>query len=67
MTQSGTIIRLVVPRGFGFIQPAHGGPDLFFHAKHCQLPFEQELLHRVVEFETMATAKGPAAINVREV
>lgn len=29
---TGTVTRLVRDRGFGFIQPAEGGSDLFFHS-----------------------------------
>lgn len=30
-TQTGTIIKLVINRGFGFIRPDSGSKDIFFH------------------------------------
>jgi CspA family cold shock protein len=36
MAEEGTIARLRPDRGFGFLRPATGGEDLFFHASEVQ-------------------------------
>ena len=49
----GTIARLVRDRGFGFIKPADGADDLFFHRSGCDhfTPFETLVEGDHVEFE----------------
>jgi CspA family cold shock protein len=65
---TGTVRKVVVDRGFGFIR-AEDGRDLFFHIKQTDpgLPFDDTLQERRVQFETVASEKGPKAINVRAV
>ncbi|EWC61036.1 Cold shock protein CspA [Actinokineospora spheciospongiae] len=67
MTQ-GTVKWFSGAKGFGFITPAGGGADLFFHhsAVHAYdpagLPDSQ-----AVEFEVGEGRKGPEATTVRAV
>ena len=60
----GTIRKLVMDRGFGFIQGAKG--DLFFH--HSQVEeskFEELQVGQTVDYEEGRGPKGPRAENVR--
>ena len=73
----GTVNSLRLDRGFGFIVAAgpisvRRGPrqrrsEIFFHSKDCraELPFDETLQERFVEFEVIQTPRGPQAINVR--
>lgn len=65
----GTISRLSIERGYGFIEPLDVGPDVFFHCKALapDLLFDEQLRGRRVVFETFTTGKGPRASNVRPV
>jgi CspA family cold shock protein len=52
-------------KGYGFIQPAEGGKDLFVH--HSQIAgegFKTLAEGAKVEFETREGTKGPEATNV---
>ncbi|WP_434444059.1 cold-shock protein [Lentzea sp. E54] len=65
MTQ-GTVKWFNGSKGFGFIAPAGGGPDLFVHHTEIQgyayqgIPDDQP-----VEFEVASGPKGPQAVSVR--
>jgi cold shock CspA family protein len=63
----GTIVRVRVDRGFGFIATPDQ-PDAFFHAKDVAdelLPFDERLQEMRVRFDVIGTDKGPRAKNVR--
>lgn len=62
----GTITRIVMERGFGFIGEA-GQPDVFFHASDLAdgMEFCEQLLELRVRFNIIATAKGLRAANVQ--
>jgi len=67
---SGTIVRIVMDRGFGFIKPDEGGSDIFFH--HSSLPeggFDALQEGQAVEFETGRDPRSdrPRATNVRPI
>ena len=60
----GTIARLT-DRGFGFITPANGDKDLFFHANSLVgVAYEELREGDSVTFEIEDGPKGPAASNV---
>jgi cold shock protein len=63
----GTISKVFADRGFGFIRRSAGSPDLFFHVRDLapELPFDETLTERRVEFEVEPSDKGPRAIRVR--
>lgn len=63
----GVISKLIVERGFGFIQPL-AGAEVFFHRTGLQAttrPFEELQVGDHVEFTEIESAKGPRAIEVR--
>ena len=62
----GTIIRLHLSRGFGFIASPNQ-PDTFFHCKDLAdgLPFDETLQELRVRFDIVTTAKGQRAASVR--
>ena len=63
----GTIKRLVMDRGFGFIDTG-GSNDLFFHMSALQGTTIEELSEgQRVEFEEGEGPKGPRAESVRPV
>lgn len=63
----GTVKKIVLDRGFGFIAKAAGGGDVFFHARDLSddLPFDEQLIERRVTFDVRQTEKGPRAGDVR--
>ena len=62
---TGTIKRLMVDKGFGFIA-AGGGVEYFFHRSACiGTSFENLREGQHVTFEVGQGAKGPRAENVR--
>lgn len=62
----GKIARLT-DRGFGFITPAEGDKDLFFHARSLVdgLMYDSLKEGEEVEFDVEQGDKGPSAVNVR--
>lgn len=65
---TGTIARIVMDRGFGFIKPDAGGSDVFFH--HTSLPqggFDGLQEGQAVEYEVSQDPRSdrPRADNVR--
>ena len=62
---TGTVKWFNDAKGYGFIQPAEGGKDLFVH--HSQIAgegFKTLAEGAKVEFETREGSKGPEATNV---
>ena len=62
---TGTVKWFNDAKGYGFIQPAEGGKDLFVH--HSQIAgegFKTLAEGAKVEFEKREGAKGPEATNV---
>ncbi|GAA3436606.1 cold-shock protein [Kutzneria kofuensis] len=65
MTQ-GTMKWFSGAKGFGFIAPAAGGPDLFVHHSEIQgYDFTGVADDQAVEFEVGEGRKGPQAVGVR--
>ncbi len=63
----GTIKRLVTEKNFGFITPAEGDKDVFFHATGLVgVEFSQLALGDAVTFDVEQSDKGPNAVNVRK-
>ena len=66
---TGFIKRLMRDKGFGFIEPAGGGADVFFHHTMVAERFFDRLTEgQPVEFELAAeqrSASGPKASSVR--
>jgi CspA family cold shock protein len=61
----GTIRRLIVDRGYGFIKTEED-QDLFFHRNDLQgVAYESLQEGQEVEFEVTRTAKGLNAANVK--
>ncbi|HLA83860.1 MAG TPA: cold shock domain-containing protein [Thermoguttaceae bacterium] len=66
MPQQGTIRKLIMDKGFGFIQGEKG--DLFFHHSSVEdATFEELREGQAVEFEEGRSPKGPRAENVKPV
>ncbi len=63
---TGTITRVILDKGFGFIEAAGQSRDVFFHRNSLVggIEFDATLIERRVEFNLIGTEKGPAAYNV---
>ncbi len=65
---TGTIVKLMTDRGFGFIKPDEGeeAKDLFFHARSVEGDAVYDDLREgdKVTFEIEEGPKGPAAVKV---
>lgn len=61
---NGKIRSLNADKGFGFIQPAGGGPDLFFHCSSIDADFSALKLEQSVEYEIDSAAEKPRAKQV---
>jgi CspA family cold shock protein len=65
---SGKILRFDRTRGYGFIAPNGGGPDVFFHVNALSPGSEDKKAFsagRTVEFEVVNSDRGPKAFAVR--
>ncbi|TMF89166.1 MAG: cold shock domain-containing protein [Chloroflexi bacterium] len=62
--QNGTIKKLVIERGFGFIA-AEDGKEYFFHRSGTQTDFDRLQGGERVSFQIEASPKGPRAGNVQ--
>ena len=64
----GTIKKIVVDKGFGFIRPDNGDQDVFFHhSSVVEGAFETLNEGQAVSFEETTSPKGPRAENVAPV
>ena len=61
----GTIVRLNLQKGYGFIAST-GEPDYFFHCRELRadLKFDEQLRERRVRFSLATGRQGLAAVNV---
>lgn len=60
--QEGTVKFFNATKGFGFITPANGGPDIFVHISGTQDELRE---NDKVSFEVQNGKKGLNAVNVR--
>lgn len=61
----GTVKWFNADKGYGFIQPADGGDDLFVHFSAIQMSGYRTLEEgQRVSFEVVQGQKGPQAANV---
>jgi cold shock protein len=58
------IIKKKMDKGFGFIKPDDGTPDVFFHSESCGGQFNSLQEGQQVQFDLGQGPKGPNATNV---
>ena len=64
----GTIKSLRSDRGFGFIAPDSGGPDLFFHSSAVEHPTFDELREgQRVEYQSGPDPRNPSRSRAEHV
>jgi CspA family cold shock protein len=61
---TGTVKKLVLERGFGFIA-AEDGKEYFFHRSGTEGDFDRLMGGEKVSFEIEASPKGPRAKSIR--
>ncbi|TQS42299.1 cold-shock protein [Cryptosporangium phraense] len=65
---TGTVKWFNAEKGYGFIAPDGGGPDVFAHYSAIQTQGYKELSDgQQVEFDVTQGQKGPQAANIRPV
>ncbi|MFJ3216199.1 cold-shock protein [Kitasatospora sp. NPDC086801] len=63
---TGTVKWFNSEKGFGFIEQAEGGPDVFAHYSNISANGFRELVEgQQVEFDVTQGQKGPQAENIR--
>ena len=68
MSQNGTVKFFNNEKGYGFIKPDDGGPDIFVHISAVQssgLPGLTENQKVIFETEPDKRGKGPKAVNLQ--
>lgn len=65
MAVTGKVIRFDQVRGYGFIAPADGGPDIFLHMNDILDEKHRVGAGTLVEFELEQGQRGPKACSVR--
>ena len=64
----GTVKWFNDTKGYGFITPDDGSPDVFAHYSDIQAEGFKTLTEgQKIEFELMSSPKGPRASNIRPV
>ncbi len=63
----GKLVSFDGSRGFGFIRPDDGGPDVFVHVNDIGLDEDELRQGRVFEFDVTEGDRGPKAINLTAV
>lgn len=65
---TGTVKWFNAEKGFGFIAPDNGGPDVFAHYSAIEATGYRSLEeNQKVEFDVTQGAKGPQASNIRAI
>ncbi|GAA0283035.1 MULTISPECIES: cold-shock protein [Cryptosporangium] len=65
---TGTVKWFNAEKGYGFIAPDGGGPDVFAHYSAIQVQGYKELSDgQQVEFDVTQGQKGPQAANIRPI
>ncbi len=63
--ETGTVVRFMDDKGYGFIQPDKGGKDVFVHHSSIEgSGFKSLAQGERVEYELVQDPKGPRAENV---
>jgi CspA family cold shock protein len=61
---AGKIRSILSDKGYGFIQPAAGGPDLFFHCSSVDVAFSSLTIGQQVRYVLDESARQPRASSV---
>ncbi|GAD86330.1 hypothetical protein NCAST_32_08170 [Nocardia asteroides NBRC 15531] len=63
----GKLVSFDGSRGFGFIRPDDGGPDVFVHVNDIGLDEDELRQGRLFEFDVTEGDRGPKAVNLTAV